>query len=50
MNQKPFPDPSDPIWVPQTFPAPVPDYIPEEMAKMEEAERKRKRKMGIDRE
>jgi len=45
---KPFPDPSDPIWVPQTFPAPVPDYTPKEMAKMEAAEKKRVRKICVD--
>ena len=44
MDSKLFPDPSDPIWVPQTFPEPVPDYTPEEIAKMEAAEEKRKKR------
>ena len=33
-------------YVPMTFPAPVPDYSPEELAKIEAAKMKRARKKG----
>ena len=43
-TQNSSPIPLTPIWIPQTFPAPVPDYTPEEIAKMEAAEEKRKKR------